>query len=216
MKPAASNPRSGRHATRSWRPLFPPIANHRHMKLFRSLSASALLFVSSSSALAQARSLVPDRQVHLDLAIAGAAVGLSVRASERTSFGVEVGGGGNWVNYMLLGGDHFKQSESSLIELAHVTVFVRTHFSEAQHLDLGLKGSGFLHFDPSDDDPGGGYFVGLNAKYSWAKWRRVNLASEMDIGRFAEPGTGNCISGCEGVQEFGVNFAPILVRFTFP
>ena len=187
------------------------------MKPFRSLSASALLFVCSSSALAQApRSLVPERQVHVDLTIAGAAVGYAVRASERTSFGVEIGGGGNWVNYMLLGGDHFKQSEGSLIELAHVTVFVRTHFSEAQHLDLGLKGSGFLHFDPSDDDPGGGYFVGLNAKYSWAKWRRINLASEIDIGRFAEPGSGTCISGCEVVQEFGVNVAPILVRFTFP
>jgi hypothetical protein len=38
----------------------------------------------------------------------------------------------------------------------------------------------------------------------------------MDIGRYAEPGSGGCISGCEGVQEFGTNVAPILVRFTFP
>jgi hypothetical protein len=190
------------------------------VKLSRSLCASALLFFSSLPALAQAsRSLVPDRQTHLDLTIAGAAVGFAARTSERTSFGAEIGGGGNWVNHMLHAGSHFAEggSESkSLIELAHATVFMRTHFSESQHLDLGAKASAFLHFDSSDDEPGGGYFVGLNAKYNWAKWRRLNLASEMDIGRFAEPGNGTCISGCEGVREFGVNVAPILVRFTFP
>lgn len=190
------------------------------MKLFRSLCASALLFVPSLAALAQAsRSLVPDKQVHLDLTIAGAAVGFAARTSERTSFGVEIGGGGNWVNYMPLGGSHFAEGgakSKSLIELAHTTVFMRTRFSESQHLDLGAKMSAFLHFDSSDDEPGGGYFVGLNAKYNWAKWRWLNLASEMDIGRYTEPGNGTCISGCEGVQAFGVNVAPILVRFTFP
>jgi hypothetical protein len=190
------------------------------MTLFRSLCASALLFVPSLPALAQgSRSLAPDRQVHLDLTIAGAAVGFAARSSERTSFGMEIGGGGNWLNYMLLAGSHFRQGGDkggSLIELAHATVFMRTHFSESRHLDLGAKASGFLHFDSSDDDPGGGYFVGLNLKYSWAKWRRLNLGSEMDIGRYAEPGTGTCISGCEGVQELGVSVAPILVRLTFP
>jgi hypothetical protein len=190
------------------------------MRLFRSLCASGLLFVASLPALAQApRSLVPDKQVHLDLTIAGAAVGFAARTSERTSFGGEIGGGGNWLNYMLVGGSHFVErgeKNNSLIELAHATVFMRTRFSESQHLDLGAKASAFLHFDSSDDEPGGGYFVGLHAKYSWAKWRRLNLASEIDIGRYAEPGYGTCISGCEGVREFGINVAPILVRFTFP
>jgi hypothetical protein len=190
------------------------------MKLFRSLCASGLLFVPSLPALAQPpRSLVPDKQVHVDLTIAGAAVGLAARTSDRTSVGVEVGAGGNWVNHMLLAGSHFGGAggnRNSLDELAHATVFMRTRFSESQHLDLGVKGSAFLHFDSSDDDPGGGYFVGLNAKYNWLKWRRLELASEMDFGRYAEPGSGNCISGCEGVHEFGVNVAPILVRFTFP
>jgi hypothetical protein len=190
------------------------------MKLFRSLSALALLFIPSLFALAQdSVSLVPQKQVHLDLAIAGAAVGFAARTSERTSFGVEIGGGGNWVNYMLIGGNHFAArgaKGSSVVELAHATVFVRTRFSERQHLDLGAKASAFLHFDNSDDDPGGGYFIGLNAKYTWAKWRRLNLASEMDIGRYAEPGNGKCISGCEGIGEFGINVAPILVRFTIP
>ncbi|MES2178298.1 MAG: hypothetical protein V4550_10575 [Gemmatimonadota bacterium] len=189
------------------------------MKLFRSLCASVLLFVPTVPALAQvSSSLAPERQVHLDLTIAGAAVGFAARTSERTMFGVEIGGGGNWVNYTLAG-SHFSKGgarNSSLVELAHATVFMRTRFSESQHLDLGAKVSAFLHFDSSDDEPGGGYFVGLNAKYSWAKWRRMNLASEMDIGRFAEPGNGTCLSGCEGRQEFGINVAPILVRFTFP
>jgi hypothetical protein len=189
------------------------------MTLFRSICTSALLFVHSLPAPAQtSRSLVPDRQVHLDLTIAGAAVGFAARSSERTSFGVEIGGGGNWVSRMLLAGTHFGEGggkDGSLIELAHATVFVRTHFSESRHLDLGAKVSGFLHSDSSDDDPGGGYFVGLNLKYNWANWR-LNLGSEMDIGRYAEPGTGSCISGCNGVRELGISVAPILVRVTFP
>jgi hypothetical protein len=146
-------------------------------------------------------------------------VGFAARTSDRTSFGAEIGGGGNWLNYMLLGGSHFAQrggNSKSLIELAHATVFMRTHFTERQHLDLGTKVSAFLHVDSSDDEPGGGYFVGLNAKYNWAKWRHLDLASEIDIGRYAEPGNGTCISGCDGARAFGINVAPILVRFTFP
>jgi hypothetical protein len=72
---------------------------------------------------------------------------------------------------MLLGGSHFAQrggNSKSLIELAHATVFMRTHLSE------------------------------------------------IDIGRYAEPGNGTCISGCDGARAFGINVAPILVRFTFP
>jgi hypothetical protein len=192
----------------------------RIMKLFRSLCTTACLLSLSLPALAQpSRSLVPDRQIHLDLSVAGIAVGFAARTSDRTAFGVEIGGGGNWLNHMLVAGDHFAPGggkSSSLLELAHATVFMRTHFSESQHLDLGAKASAFLHSDSSDDDPGGGYFLGLNAKYNWAKWRRVNFASEADIGRYAEPGTGSCISGCQGAHEFGINVAPILVRFTFP
>jgi hypothetical protein len=190
------------------------------MKLFRSLGAAALVFTPLLAARAQpSPSLVPDRQWHLDLAIAGVAVGFAARTSERTSFGVEIGAGGNWVNHLISDGGHFTEGgtrNSSLVELAHATMFMRTRFSETQHLDVGLKGSGFLHFDSSDDDPGGGYFVGLNAKYDWARWRRLHFASEMDIGRYAEPGNGTCISGCEGVRELGVNVAPILVRFSVP
>jgi hypothetical protein len=187
------------------------------MKLFHSFCASALLFVPSLSALAQGSgALVPDRQTHLDLAIVGAAVGFAARTSEHRSFGAEIGGGGNWVNHMLVSGSHFGEGGASVIELAHATVFMRTHFSASQHLDVGAKVSGFLHFDSSDDEPGGGYFVGLNAKYSWANWRRLNVASEMDIGRYAEPGDSACIRGCEEIHELGINVAPILVRFTFP
>ena len=198
------------------------------MKPLRSLSATALLVFTTLPASGQAP-LAPEKQVHLDLAPLGAAIGFAARTSERTSFGVEIGGGGNWFNYMVLGGRHFAEenglsyatkdgaTSKSVIELAHATVFVRRHFSETQHVDVGLKASGFLHSDGSDDDPGGGYFLGLNVKYNWAKWKRIGLASEMDIGRYAEPGSGGaCISGCSGVQEFGITVAPILVRFTFP
>lgn len=197
------------------------------MHLARLLTIFALLAVSAPAS-AQ-RPLVPERQVHVDLSAVGAAVGVAFRYSDRTAVGFSLGGGGNWMNHMLLGGRHFSEESGlsyatkdgaggkSLYELARATVFVRTHFNERQHLDVGAKISGFLHSDSSDDDPGGGYFVGMNVAYNWGGWRRVNVASEMDIGRYAEPGSGGpCISGCSGVQEFGINVAPILVRFTFP
>lgn len=159
----------------------------------------------------------PAHQVSIDLSFAGVSVGYAVRNSANTSFGASVGIGGNWLSYMAIAGRHFAEANGlsyeakdgagnkELIELLRASVFVRRELAAGRQLDLGLKGSAFLHSDSSDDDPGGGLFVGLNATAMWWKWNRVRVGSSLDAGMFTE-----------GRPEFGINVAPVLVRVSFP
>jgi hypothetical protein len=162
--------------------------------------------------------LAPARQWSFDLAAAGLNVGYALRNSDKTSFGASLGVGGNWLNYMALGGSHFAESDGlsyqakdgstnkGLLELARAGVFVRRHFEQGRQVDVGLKGSAFLHSDSSDDDPGGGVFMGMNVTAMWWRWRQVRLGSELDAGAYMEP----------HAKEFGVNVAPVLLRITIP
>jgi hypothetical protein len=193
------------------------------MRLFRSLfTLAAIVAAASRSGSAQSsatdsRAVAPLRQVNFDLSLAGLNVGFAMRNTARTSIGASIGIGGNWMNYMVLGGSHFSEERGlsyqtkdgrgnkSLYELVRATVFVRTHFDNGRQLDVGVKGSGFLHSDSSDDDPGGGSFVGLNLTGMWWQWRKLRLGSEVDVGRFSE-----------GRPELGENVAPVLVRLAFP
>lgn len=182
------------------------------------MAATAPQSVAQSAALDPTGPLVPVRQLHVDVSLVGISVGFAVRNSARTSVGAAVGAGGNWWNYMVLGGRHFAEegglsydtkdggTGKALLEMLRGTVFVRTHFEHGRQLDVGLKASGFLHSDSSDDDFGGGVFVGLNVAGTWWQWRRVRVGSELDIGRYAESAR----------PELGVNVAPLLLRLTVP
>jgi hypothetical protein len=186
------------------------------MHLFRSLCSSALLMATVALTIEAQEN--PGGQLHIDLTPLGAGVGAVSRVSPRVALGASLGVGGNWFNYMALGGRHFSEENGlsyqekdgatgkSLYELGRATLFVRTYLPNEQQLDVGLKLSGFLHSDSSDDDPGGGIFTGVNVTYVWGKWRRIRVGSEIDIGRYTENST----------REFGVNVAPVLVRFTLP
>jgi len=186
------------------------------------LSVAAIVLAAArpclaQSGLAEPPAVAPLRQVHFDLSFAGLSVGFAVRNSSRTSFGASVGIGGNWLNYMLLSGRHFSEhgglsyqskdgsTNKELFELGRASVFVRGHFDGGRQLDIGLKASGFLHSDSSDDDPAAGMFIGLNVTGMWWQWRRLRLGSEFDVGRYSE-----------GRPELGVNVAPVLLRLTFP
>lgn len=193
------------------------------MRPLRFFSAAAALLLSiappsfSQSPSTDLPPLAPVRQLSIDLSAVGVNVGFAMRNSARTSLGVSLGVGGNWWNYMVLGGRHFAESgglsyeekdgatSKSVFELFRGSLFMRSHFAAGRQLDLGLKASGFLHSDSADDDPGGGVFVGLNVAGTWWQWRRLRLGSELDAGRYSE-----------GQPEFGVNVAPLLVRVTFP
>lgn len=192
------------------------------MKLASFVAATALVFAAGVPCSAQADAtplsspLAPAGELHVDLAFAGLSVGVARRVSDRTAVGASLGIGGNWLNYMALGGRHFAESgglsyedkdgytSKSLLEGIRGSLFVRRHFSGGQELDLGLKASLFLHGDSSDDDFGGGSFVGANVTYTWLQWRKLRLGSELDIGRYSE-----------GKPELGVNVAPLMVRVAF-
>jgi hypothetical protein len=157
--------------------------------------------------------LAPAHQFNFDATIAGLDAGFAVRSSDRTSVGLSIGVGGNWLNYMALGGGHFAESgglsyerkdgatSKELFELLRAGVFARRYFDHGRDIQVGLKASAFMHFDSSDDDPGGGAFVGLNVTGMWWQWRYLQLGSEMDTGLYTE-----------GRPEFGINVAPVLVR----
>ena len=181
------------------------------------LLASTALPSYSQSSPAASPPRAPVRQLSLDLSPVGLNVGFAMRNTERTSLGVSLGAGGNWWNYMVLGGRHFAEADGlsyeekdgstdkALYELFRGSLFMRSHFASGRQLDVGLKASGFLHSDSSDDDPGGGVFVGVNVTAIWWQWRRLRFGSELDAGRYSE-----------GQPEFGVSAAPLLVRVTFP
>jgi hypothetical protein len=133
----------------------------------------------------------PLRQVHLDVSLAGLNAGFAMRSSSRMAAGASIGIGGNWLNYMVLGGRHFSErrglsyaskdgsTDKALYELVRGTVFVRTYFDEGRQIDVGLKASGFLHSDSSDDDLGGGTFVGLNVTAMW--WQCGVAAPDVSV-----------------------------------
>ena len=193
------------------------------MRLLRSiLSAAAFCLLAPGAGQSQSHvgglpELAPEQQWNVDLNLLGVGVGFAVRGDDRTSVGISIGAGGNWFNYMVLGGRHFADPRGfsyqakdgatgkALLEMFHASVYVRRHFHGGRHLDVGAKASGFLHADSSNDDFGGGTFVGLQATGIWYKWRRVGFGSEMDVGRYSE-----------GTPEIGINVAPLLMRVTFP
>ncbi len=161
--------------------------------------------------------LAPERQWNIDLNFLGLGAGFAVRTGDRTSAGISIGAGGNWMNYMVLGGQHFADAkglsyqtkdgatDKALFEMFHASVFARRHFEAGRHLEIGVKASGFLHSDSSDDDFGGGTFIGVQATGIWYKWRRLGFGSELNVGRYSE-----------GRPELGINVAPIFMRVTFP
>ncbi len=187
------------------------------MSFHKSLIAAALI-IGFGSIPALGQTLAPEHQLSLDFTFAGLNVGYATRSSDRTSFGASIGIGGDWQSYMILGGSHFAESnglsyeakdgatDKAIVEVARLGIFVRRHFEAGRQLDLGLKASGFLHSDSSDDDPGAGPFVGLNVTGTWWRWKRLAVGSAMDVGRYSE----------NNDAEFGINVSPILLRVTFP
>ena len=179
------------------------------------LAACAFLCAASLRAFGQSDAPA-HHQMTLDVSGVGLNFGFAVRNAPRTSIGASVGIGGNWLNYMALGGGHFAEAggpsyqakdgyqNKELIELLRGTVFVRREFDHGRQLDVGVKASAFMHFDSSDDEPGGGGFVGLDVTGMWWRWRALRLGSQVDIGRYSE-----------GHPELGINVAPILLRLSF-
>ena len=70
---------------------------------------------------------------------------------------------------------------------------------------MGVRGSVFIHFDSSDDDPGIPSFLGAYAAYLYGN-RRIKVGPELLVGWFSEGSNAN---------ELGVLFAPLTGRISF-
>ncbi|HLL46400.1 MAG TPA: hypothetical protein VK399_06815 [Longimicrobiaceae bacterium] len=180
------------------------------------LFALGALLVAAAPGAAQRR--VPDHRFALDVGVVGASLSYANRVGGDWFAGAEVGGGGDFLNVMVLGGRHFSQDgwlayeepdatgEENLFELAHLAFFARREAGDRFQADVGVRASAFLHFDASDDDPGGGLFVGPYASLYWG-WRHVKLGPRIAAGLFYEDAD---------TRELGINVAPLTVRITFP
>ena len=114
-------------------------------------------------------------QFTLDVNFAGLGVTYARPIRAFRVLGAGVGLGGDALNSMLLSGSHFSQENrlayedrdpyggEQLLSVAHLDVFTRTDLGLGRYWELGLRGSMFLHWDDSDDDPGFGTFLGLYA-----------------------------------------------------
>ena len=157
----------------------------------------------------------PENQLTLDLNFIGASIGYAKRTGAERYLGVEVGAGGDFLNSMILSGNHFSQEgylayegrdqagNESLLELVHADFFLRYANSSRWHFDVGVRGSVFAHFDDSDDDPGFGGFAGVFFAPMWGG-RRFKAGPRLLVGVFSE-----------GDPEFGINFQLLTGRGIF-
>jgi hypothetical protein len=161
---------------------------------------TALLIAHASCLGAQALAAQrPDRQLTVDASALGAAVTFAVRAAgERGTFvGFGAGVGGDFVNATLLGGRHFSEDGftayedrdasggEQLFEIVHVKAFARCCNFSPWQIEYGLRASGFLHSDDSDDDPGGALFVGAEVYPTWGT-KRFRVGPRLLVGRMSE------------------------------
>jgi len=180
------------------------------------LCALAALLVVAAPAAAQRRA--PEHRFAVDVHVVGVSLSYAHRVGGEWLGGVEAGGGGDFVNAMVLGGRHFSQDgwlayeerdytgDDDLFELGHLALFVRREAGERFQADLGVRGAAFLHFDPSDDDPGGGVSAGPYASLFWG-WRHVKVGPRVMAGLFWENAD---------TRELGIQVAPLVLRISFP
>ena len=132
-----------------------------------------------------------------------------------------VGAGGglgdDFLSTMVVGGYHYSEpglwsydghdgaKDKKLFDILHAKVFARAGLSMRWQLDIGLQGSVFLHFDSSDDDPGGGASVTVYALPMYG-WRRIKIGPRIAMGYFG---------GCDDRSEFGVKISPLIIRWDF-
>ncbi len=174
-----------------------------------------LLLAGAAPALHAQEARRAPNQLSLTAHVGGLTVGYARGVAPDRLVGGELGIGGDWTSVMLLGGRHFGEwiayeerdaaGDEQLFELGHVGIFVRGVESERWEWDAGARASAFLHFDESDDDPGGGLFVGVYGTLL-VGWSRVKLGPRVQVGLFSEG---------SGTNELGVYLAPLTGRVTF-
>ena len=143
--------------------------------------------------------------------------GITWPAGRDWRVGTGIGVGDDLLGFMAVGGSHYSEpgwwsyedrdgaDNKNLFDILHAKVFARFEPFTRWQFDVGLHGSVFLHFDSSDDDPGGGMSVAAYALPVYG-WRRIKIGPRIMAGYFR---------GCHGASEFGVKVSPLIVRVAF-
>ena len=175
----------------------------------------ALMLVCAAPLSGQESRPAPRVQFTLDAGAIGGSLGVAWRIDEQRMVGVGGGVGGDIVGYMLLAGRHFAEDfglsyerkdgyhSKFLLEYVHLNAFMRQETAGRWEFDAGLRASTFLHYDSSDDDPGGGLFMGGYAA-AYYSYRAVKLGPRVLVGAFKERRA-----------EFGIFVVPLTLRFAF-
>ena len=144
-------------------------------------------------------------------------VNLCVNINPSISFGVFAEAGKNFTEYFIVAGDHFAK-EITLFKyngrddydgefyagLVNLGLFSRIALKDKHIFDIGFQNEFFIHYDKSDDDIGGGEFLGLFTTYHFpSKWKekegkfkkRPSFGMRFSVGQFIES---------ESLNQFGV------------
>lgn len=169
---------------------------------------------------------IPANEFAVDAEVLGGTLSYAWGGADGTYWGVGAGIGGSLLSTMVLAGRHFSEegwiayeqrdgaTEKLLIELLHVEAFRRWSPSLRQEYDVGVRASAFIHGDSSDDDFGGGLFVGGYTTAHWG-WDHVKVGPRVLVGYFTE-GSGTDRDGIRRhTREFGVFLSPLTGRISF-
>ncbi len=158
---------------------------------------------------------LPSTVFAVDADVIGGSVSYAWDGADGTYWGVGAGLGGTVLGYMVFAGGHFAEGVSYsdrdtardkfLFELAHIEGFRRWSPTVRADYDVGVRTSLFFHSDSSDDDFGGGVFVGAYTKAMWG-WPRLKFGPGVLIGLFTEG---------RRTREFGVFVSPLSGRVSF-
>ncbi len=180
---------------------------------------AAALSAGNITAQQQAKSYVaPRNEFSVTIQPIGGSLSYARSIAPGRLIGLQVGIGGHFIEYMVLAGRHFSEdgglhyeprdnaTNPLMFEILSASAFYRMEPSTRWQIDVGARASSFLHLDSSDDDPGGGYYLGSYASVMYG-WKRVKFGPEILVGVFTE-GT------FQSRSEFGVHFAPLMGRLT--
>ncbi len=145
-------------------------------------------------------------QLTIEANFIGGSLGYSYRMSDKWFAGFRVGVGGDLLDLMLFSGRHFAEeagwayeerdryTEKQVIELIHLNLTFTRDLPGKFSMESAARASAFWHLDSSDDDPGGGYFLGGIIQPMFGT-RYVKIGTKIMTGFFMETNT----------REFGIH-----------
>ena len=145
------------------------IPNNLQGEIRHSISDVELSYDHSQALVSDTNKYVDKSNLFFSLQVEALQLGIHANGylNDKWSCGLGGGFGPGFINYMAAAGSHFSTENSftsskrdrydneTFIEVAYFTAFAM-YRKNALSLEMGIRLSGFIHIDDSDDDWGGG------------------------------------------------------------